>query len=689
MSQGELSGARFWLALAAVCALAFAARVATYRSVFPPSGEVELVPSDSHLYVRFARLQLAAFPRIARRDPYLDYPNGAELHVPVLHTWAVALAVLLAGADRAEAGAAWVGPVLGTAEVLAVALLGAWAMGRRRALGMAALLALTAGIVEVGAIGNADHHVHEAAFAAAGALAIGAALARRTPRAAFWAGALVAMGRVMAPSGFVFFPSAAAAFVIAAWVTRKEDPVPRWSRLALGCGAGGAAALAASVALLGHPGSLAYAHFSSFHLLLFAALFAASAGACAIIQRERRGSAWLLAALLIAVPLAPEILRATSHLGRGDPLLSVIFESQPLWSDPRWALALLGPSLLALPLGLAAAVRQLRTGRAPFAAAALAYSIPLALASALQARFAPALGGASAVLLAWSLPELLPGRGGARRLAIAGSALVASTLLLAALPRPYAPPPRDFGLARPTLRWMREHLRPASADPYSTMPAGYGVVAPWLLGNVVPLWAERPTVGTLLSQDPAFVEANARASALLAAGDDEEAYRLALESGVRYVLATPSDRILGKGAPGPSSLLVRLLDHAGMETGTAKATAHFRLVHESAERRLRVEGGSAARLFEVVRGAVLGGHAPPRAEVAARLQVTTDQGRRLEYLVRARADASGAWAARVAYPGRYSVRAGPEQSTACASEAEVIAGARAAACPAELGAPGP
>src|SRR4051812_41794297 len=143
------------------------ARCANFRTVFPVPGQVELLPSDSHYYTRFARLQLHAFPRYQAFDPYVSFPEGARIIHPPVHAEVVAAAVAVAGQDRAELGAAWVGPVLSAGWLVGLLWLAWGVVGAGPALAIAALLGLTPVLVDAGALGNADHHLHEGFLGAA------------------------------------------------------------------------------------------------------------------------------------------------------------------------------------------------------------------------------------------------------------------------------------------------------------------------------------------------------------------------------------------------------------------------------------------------------------------------------------------------------------------------------------------
>jgi dolichyl-diphosphooligosaccharide--protein glycosyltransferase len=604
------------------------ARCANFRTVLPEPGRVELLPSDSHYYARFARMQLRAFPRYQAFDPYVNHPDGARIILPPLHALSVAALVGALGEERTELAAALTGPVLSLLELCALAVLAVRVLGRGPGLAALALFALLPVTVDAGALGNADHHLHEAFLAAAVALAFTALSREPTRRRAVLAGLLLGLGRFLAPAAFMFIPCAA---VAGALTVRSAAALAT-------TGAAAALLLLAGALLFGQPGSLEYEALSAFHPLLAVACFSAAAAWAGRRSGDPRWR-WLGAVSVgAAVPLVVQVGRALGHLGRADPMLALVTESEPLIRDPRWALQLLGVALPALPAAVYLAIRSAIRERTSAALPALALVLPLAMATAAQARFSPALAGAASVLLPIAARALRP------RVAMALGALAGFGLLFSLVPRPKEEMPADIRLVRPTLLWMRDHLPPASSDPYRPdHRPSYGVIATFLVGHTLPFWAERPAVATLFSQAKVHVAGNRRAADVLGAGDEEEAFRLAVATGARYVLATPSERILWhEGADLSRTLLGRLLEHP-------EASGHFRLIHDSAEQRLRPEGGSYARLFEVVPGARLEGRGPPPPAVRG----PPVAGRAAAPPVRI----SGAdgYSLRVATPGRYEI----------------------------------
>lgn len=639
----------FWAGWAALLALAFLARVANWRHVFLEGG-VELVPTDSHYYVRYALLQQHAFPFFHRFDPYISFPSGAFIIWPPLHTWLVALFLALGPADPQRA-AAWVGPGLALVELGLLTLLARRWLGGGVALGALALMALVPAAVASGSLGNADHHVHELTLSALAALLLGRALAQGSPGLGAAAGVALGLGRMFTTTSFTLVPGMAAAIPLAALLVRNT-PGAAASRVGLAAGVGLALAQGVAVAWFGTLSSLAYYDISLFQPLFGLGLFSAGAGVAAFLEHRRRWPLPLLLAALCALPLVPEVSRAFGHLAHQDPLLTIVSESIPLWRDWTFARQLLGALCLLLPLGLGAAAVRAWRERDVLMATLVAATLPLIGASLLQARFTQPLLGSGALItsagLGWALRQATPR---IRRVSYALLGLVGLSFLASVLPARRATAPTDEGLIRSTLAWMRTHT-PAPSPAWDTqVPPAYGVVAYFNLGHLLALWAERPAVATPFSQVPEHVQANLAATEVLSAPDDAAASAQAQALSARYVLLIPIEYFLGKlKVPPRDTVHDWLLEHAGMAQGSRPASAHFRLIHESAESRPGKPGLPYARLFEHVPGAVLQGRCAPGAPVSARLELTTPRGAPLHYTPQTTADAQGAFSLRVAYP---------------------------------------
>lgn len=630
----------------ALTSVALAARSAAANEVFHPEG-VLLKPTDSHYYVRFAQLQQAVFPRFATFDPWVNFPEGAQILWPPLHTWWVALHTQFLPGNP-EAAAAWVGLSSTLLWLPAMAALTRRIAGAKVALIAVVVLALLPGNIESSAAGNADHHVHEPYLALALALLV--VQLARTPknvRIAVALGVVLAASRLLTTGTVVLLPCVAVAlFACLALDANTCRSLARTTAIF-----GGTAALLTGLFALvfGELTSLEFVTLSGFLPTASVAAFGLLAALLALRGSKGTGRVdpWVFSAVpaLIALAvIANHLIRARGQLLGEDPLLKVVVESQPLWSTPAIHAAVLGPVAFAGLIGLAALIAEARQTRSPQALVFAAVTLVLAAAFVLQLRFVQPLAGPLAVTIALGHFALAKRVRKERRWAVwllLGMFVVPQLRTL--FPRPASPVPSDEALVRPTMRWIRDHT-PA--------PSNYAVVATHDVGHLLTLWARRPNVSSPLSQAPWHIRGNARAAAVLAATDDEAAYQHALATKARYVLVVPFAVILGRdGSKDDATTARKLLEHAAMQ---GAGTGHFRLVHDSHEQRLRVERGPYARVFEVVPGATLTGTVAPATPITATLPLITNTGARLLYRREAIADEEGRFTLRLAYPTQSS-----------------------------------
>ena len=149
--------------------LAFAVRSLPFRRVFV-DGETLFTDSDSYYHLRRIVFNLAAFPETLRRDPYLNYPDGAEAIWPQTLDWLLAL--LLRPFFAPESGAlsmvrqqeierllVWLPPVLGAATVWLVYRIALRHFGARVAVLSGLVLSVLPAHYWYSQIGFLDHHV--------------------------------------------------------------------------------------------------------------------------------------------------------------------------------------------------------------------------------------------------------------------------------------------------------------------------------------------------------------------------------------------------------------------------------------------------------------------------------------------------------------------------------------------------
>lgn len=536
------------------------ARLANWSAVFgggPPGAPPLLVPADTHYYLRFAALQLESFPRFTSFDPWVNFPEGAFITWPPLHTWLVALALAATSPAKWELAAAWVGPAISCVELVAAAWLCRRVAGRPGLLALA-MVALTPVAVEAGALGQADHHVHEPFLALAIPLLQLEALRSKRLGWAVACGALLGAGRLLSSMAFGLVPPVALAFAV---VGAKD-------RAALRAGAvAGTSALGVSlfgVAAFGRLGSTNYVDHTAFNPLLVAGSFGAALGGALLFHVELRR--WAAAGLAVAAAsgalLAGEVFRALSHLLRDDPLLSYVDESSTLFSDPAWSVRMLSATPGLWALGCLGLWRLWKAGDRYVASVAVT-AAAVAFAAVNQVRFLQAMTGAMAACAvgaaAWG------GLSPRARTALWGAAALGCAVLAATL-APKGTPDDAFKDVRPVMEWIRDHT------PEPGTPPAYAVLGNEDLGHVINLWARRPAVASTFSQAPWHVEGNARAHRFYLAPDEAQAYAAAVATRARYVVTFP----MKKDAFG------KALHESPAGVG------RFRLVHDGPAKKARV-----------------------------------------------------------------------------------------------------
>jgi AglB-like glycosylation protein len=305
-------------------AVAAAVRLAPWGWVFG-GGEVRIAGDGDVLYhlLQAGRLVGDGLGAIWR-DPYLNYPLGADVPWPPLFDGLLAGAGWLAagGAPPDAAaillGAVWVPVVLGVLMVALVAWLGRALLGGADPwLDAALVLALLPSHAGLTPLGRADQHALEPILL--GLLLLAAARLARSgaPAGRGGAAALLGLGSALAFwnwNGSALYLALLAGFA-AAWhaAAAPGEAAPGrtagWLAAAL---AGGAALLAGSVALLGPAAALGTAGLSGLTGLQ-PALVAGTALACATVAAARRwrpgaGLPERLATGVVALLLPPALL---------------------------------------------------------------------------------------------------------------------------------------------------------------------------------------------------------------------------------------------------------------------------------------------------------------------------------------------------------------------------------------------
>lgn len=679
-------------------ALALAIRLLPWPTVLE-SDRVVFFGMDAWYHVRRIQMALANGGWPPAFDPYLNFPHGAfPIWPPFFDAFAaawVAPAQALWGWAAAERSAALLPPVLGALCVVVLYRLAVGLFDRVVALLAAGVLSLLSAHFWYSQIGFLDHHA-AVALVTTGLLAAGIRLlerivepgARATGRAA-GTGAL-AGGCLLVWPGTLLHVGILVATVGIAWLTRPSREEARRGALALAlCAAAAFAVTEAASWTSPWRGPLAFRPtlLSSFQPWLFASL-GLCAGACAWLWRPgaaghtlagRRlqavgvGALVTLGSFVLFPDLAAGLGEAWRWFAKDEVFQGLVKESKPLLVgeagfDPHNAELRLSRWLYATPVALAALARHARRSEHPGAWLVFAWVAVLAAATLLQRRFFNSLSPAYALLMAWALVSLLralpgrvagaPGWGVPARIAVvviavwlfvptlAAYRLPAGNLVKRARGEAMTVPKNEISrrVLLEAATWLASSTPPTAAPLDPTARPAYGVLAPWGFGHLIKYVAKRPTVVGNFGDDVG--EANLRRVDAYFASREPDAVRILDDLRARYVLLATLGEVDGERLRGEAM-------RKRLSVDDSPGLAHHRLVYESPldERWSRI-GRSELRIFERVEGARLVGRAPPGEPVVARLEYTSNRGRRGRFETGATAGSDGRYELRLPYATR-------------------------------------
>jgi dolichyl-diphosphooligosaccharide--protein glycosyltransferase len=669
----------------ALFGLALAARGKSYPEVLGTGRLIAPQGGDEYYHLRRIAYSVSRFPELLERDPYVSFPQGAEIVWPPGFDWPLAALVRpLASGDPAtlESILAWLPALLGALTVVAAAAL-AWRCFSPAA-GVVAgiLLALLPSHHFYTQLGTVDHH---AAAALAGILMLAGAM-RMAEQAPGTRATAVGMG-LGAAASLSIWPGALLHVALLqglglVWMlgaSGREAAALRAGRLALALGV---TALALAPLCLGKTwsgyGSWSPLVLSNFQVAWFGGTAAGAALLALAWRRPRLGATGprrcVTAAalggvgLVIVWTVGPELTQALDYamgwFRKDEAFQQHVLELQPLLSTlGRFTLVENEPTLsrllYAFPLAVAHLAWRARGERTDLRAL-LVWTCAFSAAVLAQRRFANTfvvvyavvLGGActSLVALAWSRAGGRPGL----RAGVAVAALAAAAFSLAPLAPVYAHRARQWHaylrqepLVRAPAehrklsymaasRWLKKNSPPTSGYLDPDLQPEYGVLAAWGLGHLVRYVAERPMV-----QDNFGVyggrEGFEAAERYYAATNEPDAVEIARGLSARYVYADGTGSGHSQGYTS-TSLAARLLTFGeGVGGNVSGPLVHHRL-------RWETRTGYPLRIFEIVEGANVEGLAAPNTRVVARL------------VLRGKSTFGYQWATSAQSDGRYSLR---------------------------------
>lgn len=526
MAQPSPAGTRLALALLAALLLSAGARWSLDdRTPGPSEGSWTVSDPDSLYHARRVQRTLEEPGLPAATDALLNHPEGARIPWPPYYDALVA-ALLAPGlpeggppgerAGAIERGVASLPLLFGVLTTLVVLLAARGLAGSGAGLAAAALHALCLGSIAYSRLGNGDHHAFHGLLSMV-VLGLLTATLRpgRLERRAWWLGAGIGIGLLLGLAVgawvgallLVVLVDGALGLLLVGHARR-----PRPGLAPFGLVLHATAALVLLPAILQSPWKEEFpwlvVNLSWFHLaylgagaLVFLPLVALPRS-----ERLRRLHPALvvlalagvvgLSALLDAGPV-PGLQEGFAWVSRENSFMSGISESRPLLGPGARTgelFELLGYGVVLLPLAWLGMLLRCRAGAGAQLLPWVVAAPLLAVQAAQQARFADALAGPMAVILAWGGARLVE-RLGPRLPAMArGGLLLAAALAaqattlerLASSPAAGGPEQRKARARRELCAWIAEQ----------TEDTGEAVLANWSLGHELEWAAGRPSVAT-------------------------------------------------------------------------------------------------------------------------------------------------------------------------------------------------
>ncbi|HKJ23495.1 MAG TPA: hypothetical protein VKB65_01640 [Myxococcota bacterium] len=711
----------------AVFALGLAVRAVREPLVVTPGGVDFPLLGDLFYHARRIWFTAARFPDVLGFDPYVSFPDGAEIVWTHAYDWVIAaVARALTGAasqGAVESVAIWFPPVFGAATGGLVALSTARLYGLAAGAWAGGLFALLPVSFVFSQLGQLDHH-YAVAFMATVALAATFALLRDATRArALGFGASLAALVGLWPGALVHVLILQVGMLV--WMLGSAGPAQAGERARRLAEAHALAAVALAPFGLGQTWA-AYGSWSPWVLSSFQPVWLAAAAVGLVVvgrvfeatalgatpgRRVAAVAGLAAAGVLAALAWVPELRdalgEASGWFRQAERFQEHVIELRPLLApkghfDLKPVVDEFGlPALLFPAAWLALALARRRDARAEdrmlllFAAAFLGLSLN-------QRRFANTLAVPYAMVWGAVLGQLVPrawarlaGRTVARAaLAVAtGAFVLVSTATLLVYYVPYLSqdaqvqrglePPRNPARTQQRLferagRFLAAETPPTRGylDPSQTPE--YGVLSDWGAGHLLRYRSERPMV-----QDNFGVYGGRRTYDLawgyFAAEDEDAALEIARQLRVRYVVADP----LGAGSLEPyppESMTRRLAQNFGSQRdlprggGRIGALTRHRLVFHTSVSQQRTlvtpRRDPTVAVWEIVAGARVEGTAPAGEEVTASLTLTTREGRHHTWLASTRAGDDGRW--RLVVPNATDVA--PSSAVRVAERYRVTAG---------------
>ncbi len=594
-------------------------RTIKYPFVFAETGVHLPYAGDAYYHLRRIWFSVERFPDRLLFDPYVSFPNGAQIQWPSTFDWLVAALIrpFVDPNDQAavESLAVWVPALLGAGTAGLVGLFATRLYGAGAGWCAGILYAALPMSVFFSELGMIDHHI-AVAFLTTGMLWVATEVVANAEhggaRTSCSSSRTVAGGVVLGVSMVMVLATWPGALLhcvllqialLVWWLSAVEREEGKRRALILAASQGVVALGIAPFAL-----GVEWEHYGSWSPLVLSRFqpvyFACAAVLVVVAQFMHERSRWGLTALRrvlcsgtlaiagvsIAILVSPQLREAITYAGgwfaKGEELLGHVNEMRPILArqgvfDATFALERLGPAFFVFPLiWFVHAVTAWRQ-RDPARALVLWWAFGFTVLVLQQWRFGTSFSPIYTVLVGAALARWLGGlrpRFGAQParmvvegllvLTLVGWSVVAFydyygrsiSLTVSALGdrqlRDLGPLPPAKRLSDQAARWIAENTPPTRGYLDPSQTPEYAVLTPWSTGHLVRYRSERPMV-----QDNFGPYAGRgpfeRARDYFAATDEATATGILAELGVRYVIGEVAGTGWG-GAPKPRSIASRL-----------------------------------------------------------------------------------------------------------------------------------
>ena len=694
--------------IVAIYALAVLVRLA-FLDAMGIDGGYWIFPDDPPYHLRRALLTLEDWPRVPYADSYINFPSAGIVYWPPGMAWLLAGISKYFGATGAhdkqivETVAIYLPPLIGAAVAPLTYFLARTTLSQILALLCAIIVGVAPAVVGNSLPTRFDHHFLEPTLITGLTLAVILATVHHSQLARFaWCvigGATIGVALLFWPGVLLYLILFTAATLVACVLLPHNGHV--LARVGLYTFL--LAIPFTIVVIISMPWAQAAVFYAPSWLHVWV-LFVATTCFAGLAFAPREHTALVVTVAVVAVLLTGIAIPAirTALLDGiayvlDNPFKSGISElDRPLDSPYRFIaditwVAILSP-ILAIVLILSA--RKIDASAQPTCGDRITTLTPYSgvlLACVSMAFVIPALTASrwGQISVSFAVIVTIAGSASLARTRISNatkrSVLLVTIASILLMPSLYAL--TQLRAAPATMKTLERHLAkirlltpPASADEFDprSLPT-YGALTPWWLGHIFTYNAGIPTLGNNFFGTPFYDEPNLQTYRhylntdcgdaaskltqnklrhvliLAQQGDPENIAQIA--EAVAYtgpVFTTAAGRI---SAFGQQTLIMRLAGRAGSaysvvdtdkKITTIPGCGRFRLVSE-AYLSGATDGPGQSRLFEIVPGAMVTGHAPPSSLVLADVAVQSAIGRSFTWKNLARADAAGEFSIRVPY----------------------------------------